>query len=68
MPAGIPHTYASFMESVCVFGAYASGVGHMRQRENGIPQGCPWSMCRIALVCSAWVRHTRTQAPQAYIR
>eukprot|EP00969_Alexandrium_andersonii_P369376 15475012-Alexandrium_andersonii.AAC.1 len=40
----------------------------MRQRERGIPQGCPWSMCHIALVCSVWVRHTRALAPQAYIR
>ena len=56
--AGLPYRilepYIRYSESMRVHDTIGQGIGHAYQRRCGIPQGCPLSMCFLALLLRPW--------------
>ena len=56
--AGCPHrvlvAYIAYQEHCVVLNSFGGALGKPHQRQCGIPQGCPLSMCFIALLLRPW--------------
>ena len=57
--------YRSFQSSLQVRNALAQGLGEAHRRLLSIPQGCPWSMMKAALLKRAWVMSMRMVGTRA---
>ena len=54
MPEPILKAYQSYLDNLHVYNCLAGGVGRPYLRRCGIPQGCPFSMCMVALIMRPW--------------
>jgi len=60
MPERILVAYTAYLEYMLVHNCLAGGVGTPYWRKCGIPQGCPFSMCMVALIMRPWIIVMRT--------
>ena len=54
MPHGVLCAYISYQENLKVYFAISGALGEAHMRKCGIPQGCPFSMCVVALMTRPW--------------
>ena len=62
MPVRILVAYRAYLENMQVYNCLAGGVGTPYWRKCGIPQGCPFSMCMVALIMRPWIAVVKTVA------
>ena len=54
MPDPILKTYQNYLDNLHVYNCLAGGIGRPYLRRCGIPQGCPFSMCMVAIIMRPW--------------
>ena len=59
MPSKVVQAYARYHENVSIHNSIAGGLGDACHKNCSIPQGCPFSMCFMALLMRPWILVSR---------